>query len=80
MDTDEVDLARSNITVIRDMMQRYRREAPRLMREPNAAARDVNVARQLYEGAVRQARAQARAFRAVDSQRNGLLRELAQLR
>ncbi|MEX0371230.1 MAG: hypothetical protein AB3N09_11410, partial [Tateyamaria sp.] len=79
-DTEEVELAESNLEFIRDMMLRYRRQAPRLMRELQAAARDVNVARRIYEGAVRQARAQARSFREVDGQRRGLVRELANLR
>lgn len=79
-DTDEVALAESNLRIIRDMMVRFRREAPRLQRELNAAAREVNTARQLYEGAVRQARAQARSFREVDGQRRGLVRELSRLR
>ena len=78
-DTEEVALAQSNIRVIADMMRQYQRQAPRLMRELNAAAREVNTARQLYEGAVRQARAEARSFRANDAARRGLLRELSRL-
>ena len=80
MDCDEVTLARSNIRRIRDMMAQYQRAAPRLDRMLKDAARRVELARALYEGAVRQARAEARSFRSADRERQGLLRELAQLR
>lgn len=80
MDTDEVALAESNISTIRTMMEQYNRAAPGLQRMLVAAARDVTLAQEIYEGAVRQARTQARNFRSHESQRRGLLRELSRLR
>jgi len=80
MDCDEVMLAESNIRRIRDMMVQYERAAPRLERMLADAARRVELARAMYEGAVRQARAEARAFRSAERERQGLLRELSRLR
>ncbi|MEM9901880.1 MAG: hypothetical protein AAF865_11055 [Pseudomonadota bacterium] len=79
MDTDEITLAETNIVLIRDMMRRYQRAAPRLDRMLRDAANRVRTAQAFYEGTVRQARAEARSYRSHENQRRGLIRELERL-
>jgi chromosome segregation ATPase len=80
MDNDEIDEAERNLRNARRTLDSLTAEMPRLVRALRDAVDNIDVARNLLEGAIRTARAAADAYRANETAYRALERELAALR